>query len=189
MKSTSISLRALVIRTVITHTVTYSLMGWLALSLFDYAAWFSQSGLGATMRPMTHPMVMAGPLVQPLRGALFGGVFYMLRDMFFTRECGWLRMWLVLLVLGIINVFGPAPGSIEGFVYTRLSIADHLRGLPEVIVQSLLLALGVFYWTTRGAKRWAWTMGIAFAITTRATNPRALAGIPAVHVAHDAVRR
>jgi len=165
MNIAPISLRALVIRSAITHTVTYSIMGWLAMSLFDYAAWFSQSGLGATMRPVTHPMVMAGPLVQPLRGALFGCVFYWLRDVFFARERGWVSMWLVLLVLGIVNVFGPAPGSIEGLVYTRLSIADHLRGLPEVVLQSLLLSLGVFYWATRGGKRWAWTMGIVFAIT------------------------
>jgi hypothetical protein len=32
------------------------------------------------MRPMTDPLVIAGPLFQPLRGLVFALVFYPLRD-------------------------------------------------------------------------------------------------------------
>jgi hypothetical protein len=39
----------------------------------------------------------------------------------------------------------------------------HLRGLPEVLLQSLALSLGLFYWINYPGKRWLnWLMGILF---------------------------
>ncbi len=141
-------------RAVVVHTLTYLLVGALAFALFDYPALFAEPGLRELFRQTDDPMVMAGPLFQPLRGALFGLVFYLLRESFFTHERGWVTMWIMLVVVGILSTFGPALGSIEGLIYTRVPARFQLGwGMLEVLSQSLLLSVGVWYWVRHAEQR------------------------------------
>ena len=66
------------------------------------------------MRPITDPIVIAGPLLQPIRGLLFGAMLFMLRETFFATRGGWLRLWLVLVVFGILGRQGPRRGLWRG---------------------------------------------------------------------------
>lgn len=145
---------SLTLRTIVVHTITYSLVGALAFVLLRYEHLFAQPPLSAYMRRTDDPWVMAGPLFQPIRGALFGSVFYLLRDSLFGRRNGWLTMWWLLVALGVLSTFGPSPGSLEGMVFTRVPWRTHLAGLPEVIVQALLLAGALSFWVRRPEKRW-----------------------------------
>jgi hypothetical protein len=70
------------------------------------------------MRQMNDPLVMAGPLFQPLRGLVFATVFYPLRERLFCRRDGWLVMSWILIGVGILSTFSAATGSIEGMIYT-----------------------------------------------------------------------
>jgi hypothetical protein len=165
MSQTRPTLVETVVKTIAVHTVTYFIMGLLASTILNYAGFFADSSLNLLMRQTNNPWVMAGPLFQPIRGILFGIVFYLLREPFFGKKTGWLVMWFVLVVVGIIGTFGPSPGSIEGVLYTVLPLWVHLRGLPEVLLQSLLLSVILFYWVNHPEKKWLnWVMGIAFAI-------------------------
>lgn len=153
------------VKTIVSHTVTYFIMGLLALTILDYARFFVESSLNLMMRQTDDPWVMAGPLFQPIRGILFGIVFYLLREPFFGKKDGWLLMWIVLVVVGIIGTFGPTLGSLEGMVYTVFPLWVHLRGLPEALLQSLFLSLILFYWVNHPQGRWlSWAMGIVFFI-------------------------
>ena len=157
------SIIEVIIKTIVTHTVTYFIMGLLALLIFDYGSLFAETGLNLLMRQTSETLVMAGPLFQPIRGILFGIVFFLLRDILFKRKNGWLVMWIVLVVVGIISPFGPAPGSIEGMIYTIIPIGIQLTGLPEVLLQALILSVLLFYWVNHPEKKWlSWVMGIAF---------------------------
>ena len=158
------TLRGLVLRTAVVHTLTYFAVGFLAFTVFDYSQSFADPGLRDYMRQTSDPLVMAGVLFQPIRGALFGIVFYLLRDVLFRRG-GWWVTWVTLVIIGIISPFGPAPGSIEGVIYTKLSIAAVWGGLIEVVVQSLLLSTLLFYWVTRPRKRWLdWLLIVLFIV-------------------------
>ena len=64
------------IKTVIVHTVTYFIVGFLSSTVFDYGTAYAETALNLLMRPVSHPLVMAGVLFQPLRGLLFGVAFY-----------------------------------------------------------------------------------------------------------------
>jgi hypothetical protein len=156
--------RSIILKTAVTHTVTYFLTGVTAYVLFDYPTLIAGSELGLSMRPLTDPMVMAGPVFQPLRGLLFGCVFYLLREPFFGRRNGWLVMWAVLVSIGILGTFGAPPGSLEGVIYTVLPLSLHLRLLPEVLVQSFLLSWLLFVWVNRPRNWLTWVMGAAFLI-------------------------
>jgi hypothetical protein len=148
------TLTEVVVKTMVTHTVTYSVMGILALTLLDYARFFAESGLGLMMRRTSDPWVMAAPLYQPIRGILFGLVFYLLRASIFNRKNGWLVIWAVLVAFGIIGTFGPAPGSMEGMAFTVFPWWVHARSLPEGLLQSLSLAALLSYWVDHPQKKW-----------------------------------
>jgi hypothetical protein len=165
MSSARVSPWPIILKTVVVHTVTYFIMGILASSLFDYASLFAETGYSGFMRQLDDPLVMAGPLFQPIRGVLFGVVFYLLQDVLLWRSRGWLIAWVTLVFVGIFSTFGPAPGSIEGFIYTTFPATRQLGGLAEVLVQSLLLSTVVFYWVNHPEKRWlSWLLGSLFVI-------------------------
>lgn len=165
MNQTRPTLFETVVKTIVTHTVTYFIMGLLASTLLDYTRFYAETSLNLMMRQTNDPWVMVGPLFQPIRGILFGIVFYLLRETFFRKKNGWLIMWIVLVVVGIISTFGPTPGSLEGMLYTVFPLSVHLRSLPEVLLQALLLSLILFYWVNHPQNKWLnWVMGIAFFI-------------------------
>lgn len=162
---TRISLPGLTIRTVVVHTITYFVAGILAYTLGDYEKTFSQPPLSYLMRPTSDPLVMAGPLFQPIRGVIFALALYPLRRVLFGERRGWLILWWLLLALGVLSTFGPSPGSVEGLIYTIIPPLDQILGLWEVLLQSLLFSFILFYWVNHPEKRWlSWTLGIAFSV-------------------------
>jgi hypothetical protein len=172
------ALTSITLKTAIVHTVAYFLMGLIALSLFDYAGRFADPTVANFMRQTNDPLVASGPLFQIVRGLLFGIAFYPLREIVFARKNGWLVLWLVLVVVGILSPFGAAPSSIEGMIYTILPISFHLIGLPEVVLQALLLAFLSHYWINHPEKKWLnWVFGIAFTLVLLLSTLGVLAGL------------
>jgi hypothetical protein len=150
-------------KAVVCHTITYFIMGALAYRFLHYAEIFAQACSG--MRPVTDPLVLAGPLFQPLRGVLFALVFYPFRETLFGRKNGWLLMGWTLVALGIVGTFAAAPGSFEGLIYTTAPVAQQLRGLLEIVPQALLLSALLCYWVNNPDKKWlSWLLTIVFAL-------------------------
>ena len=155
----------LALATIVVHTITYFLAGFLAYTLGDYEATFAQPPLSYFMRPTTDRLVMAGPLFQPIRGLIFASALYPLRGVLFGERHGWLVLWWLLLALGVLSTFGPAAGSVEGLIYTTIPPRSQILGLWETVLQSLLFSVLLFYWVNHPEKRWlGWTLGIAFLI-------------------------
>jgi hypothetical protein len=145
------------------HTVTYFLMGILAFNFLHYAELIAQPCSG--MRPLTDPVVRSGVLFQPLRGVLFALVFYPFRETLFGRKHGWLLMGWLLVALGILGTFAAAPGSMEGFIYSSVPVAQQMRGWLEIVPQALLLSALLCYWVNNPAKRWlTWTLSVVFCL-------------------------
>lgn len=153
----------IVYKTTVIHTVTYFVIGLLSFLFFDYSLKYADPAVASTLRQTNHPLVTAGPLFQVLRGFLFGLVFYALKDWFFPKRRGWLVVWLVMVIVGIVSPFSAAPGSIEGVVYSTLPLWFHLMSLPELIVQSFFLVFLTHYWVNHYESKWlTWVMVIAF---------------------------
>ncbi len=141
-------------KSLVVHTITYFLSGLAAANLFHYEGLFAIPSMAGFMRPYNDVWVMVGPLFQPLRGILFALAFYPLRESLFNRKHGWLVLWGLLVILGILSTYGPTPGSIEGVLYTQVPLWAHLRGLPEVLLQSLAYSFLLYYWVNHPEKRW-----------------------------------
>jgi hypothetical protein len=163
MEDSRLNLIGLTIKTIVVHTITYFLVGIVAFNLFNYSEGFVAPEMACWMRPTDDSLVMAGVLFQPIRGVIFALAFFPLREILFGKKHGWLIAWWLLVALGILSTFGPAPGSIEGLIYTilPLSISTYL----EVILQSFLLAGLLYYWVNHPEKKWlSWVLGVVFGI-------------------------
>lgn len=153
----------LFVKTAVAHTITYFFVGALAATALHYREAFARPEMACWMRQLNDPWVMAGPLFQPLRGLVFALAFYPLREVLFGRKRGWLVMWWLLVALGILGTFGPAPASIEGMIYTTAPPLGQMVGWIEVVPQALLLSVILCYWVNRPEKKWLnWTLGVIF---------------------------
>ena len=160
-----LTLATLTVKAVVVHTVTYFIAGILAYTLGGYEKTFSEPPLSYLMRPTSDRLVMAGPLFQPIRGVIFAFALYPLRSVLFSEKRGWLTLWWLLFALGVLSTFGPAPGSVEGMIYTIIPPLAQVLGLWEVVIQSFLLSVVLYQWVNHPGKRWlSWTLGIAFCI-------------------------
>jgi hypothetical protein len=161
----NITFIGLSIKTIVVHTVTYFIMGLLALTLLEYRTAFEAPITREYMRSVDDAIVALGPALQFIRGILFAIAFYPLRTILFERKNGWLITWLVLVMLGILSTFAAAPGSVEGLLYTKMPAALQISGWAEIMTQALLLSIILYYWVNHPEKKWiAWVMGIIYVL-------------------------
>ncbi len=149
-----ISFGELALKTVISHTITYMFMGVIAYNLLDYQEAFSGPILGVLMKPIDSTAIMMGPVLQPIRGLVFALAFYPLRGVLFGRKYDWIITGWILTAIGVLGTFGPAPGSIEGMIYTRLPLFEQMLGWLEVVPQAFLLAWILCYWVRNPERKW-----------------------------------
>lgn len=122
------------------HVITYILCGVFFSVIFDYSALFTTGNISYYMKPVEGFSVAIGPLVQVGRGLLFGIALLLIKDSFIEKKYGWLKLWFITFILGIINTPAPSPLSIEGLVYTKLPLYFHLQIAPEILLQTLLFS-------------------------------------------------
>ncbi len=146
MNTPQLSFRSILYRTIISHTVTYFATGISAAILLGYTTRMIRPDVAPIIRKITDPILIASPLFQPFRATLLAIVFYLLRDVLFSNRKGWLIMWCVLVVIGILTPFSASWGGIEGLLFFNLPLWDHIVGLPEVFSQTLLLSIVLTYW-------------------------------------------
>lgn len=133
-------------RTILSHTVTYFVVGIVASIFLGYATRMIQPDVAPIIRNITDPILMASPLFQPVRATLLAIVFYLLRDVLFNHRKGWLTMWCMLVVTGILTPFSASWGGIEGMIFFNFPVWDHIVGWPEVFAQTLILSVILTYW-------------------------------------------
>ena len=136
------------------HIVTYFLAGIFAYYFLNYQDLFETPPFSDLMKPMDSWAVAAGPGLQLIRGLIFSIVLWAFRDVFLNTKYGWLKLWGLLLGLSILSTTAAAPGSVEGFIYTTIPVKKQIVGYLEVMPQTLLFALLVYYWYKKPKKAW-----------------------------------
>jgi len=133
-------------RAVLVQTVSYFLFGLIMSNVFDYGTLFQQEVIRDFMRPIDSPYIFFGPLIQPIRGLLFAIGLWPLRKTIFENKHGWLILWSIFVIFGILSTPAAAPSSVEGIIYTQLPIWYHLIGLPEIMLQTLTFSVVLYWW-------------------------------------------
>ena len=166
MQDNQVTLLGLTLKTIVAHTLTYFMIGLLAFTVFNYAEVLAEPEMRTWMRQTNDPIVALGPMLQPIRGILFALAFYPLREILFRKKNGWLITWWLLVSLGILSTFGPAPSSVEGMIYMTLPMSEQLSGgTLEILTQAFLFSALLYYWVNHPEKRWLnWVLGILFVL-------------------------
>lgn len=136
------------------HIITYFLAGVFASQLLNYQDLFETPPFSNFMKPMSSWPIAAGPGLQLIRGLIFSIALWAFREVFLNTKYGWLKLWGLLLGLSILSTTAAAPGSVEGFIYTTIPINKQIVGYLEVMPQTMLFSLIVYYWYKKPKKAW-----------------------------------
>lgn len=128
------------------HVLTYVLAGVIFIKLQNYSSVFKNLHDFTNYRSIDSPIVRASALIQFIRGSFFAILLYPFYNTIFNSKRGWLMLFGVLWGFTLIGSVSAVPGSIEGFIYTRTALSEHLIGIPEVTVQMLAFSLLFFVW-------------------------------------------
>jgi hypothetical protein len=154
MESGEVRIGRFMWRATAAHMIAYFIAGIFALLFMGYEEKFGSGIMAALMRPIDSPAVALGSAAQVLMGLVLSLILYPFRGVFLGARGGWAKL---LLLIGGLSIFAPqvpGPGSFEGVLYTRLSLSDHLWGLPETLVYSLLFSILLCGWFARPRKAW-----------------------------------
>jgi hypothetical protein len=123
------------------HILTYTLCGIIAMNVNNYLAWIAEQD---NWRQMDDIIFQLALVFQILRGVLYGIVLLMIKDTIVYSKYGIIKLFIIMIILGMFNTPAPGPNSIEGFIYLKppnepLSIA--LGGTLEIMIQNLLFCI------------------------------------------------
>ncbi|WP_207644674.1 hypothetical protein [Caloranaerobacter ferrireducens] len=119
------------------------------MNIMRYREHFNSSAVYSNFRSLDSPIVRAAALIQILRGAFLALVLFPFYKVIIDSKRGWLKLFGVLWGLTLIGAVAATPGSIEGLIYTKTPLIEHLLGLPEVTVQMLVFSWLFFTWERR----------------------------------------
>ncbi|MDR1740218.1 MAG: hypothetical protein LBR45_05620, partial [Bacteroidales bacterium] len=92
-------------------------------------------------------VALGGGALQIIRGIIMALVLLPFRKVFTEENYGFLKLGLLILGLSVLSTFSAATGSVDGFIYTKLSFTEHISGYFEAILWiSLFIGiLWIFY--------------------------------------------
>ena len=133
-------------RVIVAHVITYTVVTIITMPLtFSYADSIVEL-MG--FRPLDEISIGAVLIGQIIRGFMLGIVIWWIKDSIIGEKLAWLKLWAILVILGIINTYGPAHGSIQGLIYLApipdIPVSMSL-GILEVMAQPLLFSIVVTF--------------------------------------------
>ena len=134
-------------RIIVAHIIAYFFAGVIAMNLFSYKELFVSETFSLFMRPTTEPIVALGVCLQLIRGIIMALVLLPIHRVFTEGKYGFLKLGFLILGLSVLSTFAAAFGSIDGFIYTKLSFMEHIIGYPEAFLWIFLFMsiLWIFY--------------------------------------------
>ena len=135
------------------HLLTYLVCGVIFMNLMGYQKEFLNNENFARFRSLDSPIVQASVLFQFLRGVMFAIILYPFREKITKSKFGWLMLFGVLWGMTCLGAVNATSGSIEGLIYTDVSLKAHLIGMPEVITQAAGFSVLFWLWERRATKK------------------------------------
>ena len=106
------------------------------------------------MRPLDSKWIAAGPALQVIRGLIFALALYPFRSVFLADRRGWLKLWGLLARPGDFLHGRRRAGFGGGHDLHEDPHQLQLRGLPEILLQTLAFSVLLVAWhrhrTARG---------------------------------------
>ena len=136
-----------VLKVTVAHIVTYIICGIFFSSVMNYRDLWQSGVFGSNMRDYDSVFIYLGPAFQFIRGFLFGGILLLIPNELYRQKHSWVKLWIIIAGIGIINTPGPSIGSIEGMIYTTVPLNAY-TGTLEIFTQTLWFS----WWVCRQKK-------------------------------------
>lgn len=162
-------------RIIAAHMIAYFIAATIA-QIYYKPIWDSGT-LPLIMKPMDSPLVALGPALQSINAFFMAIILFPIQSLIIGRKSGWLTLFLLVAGFSIFAPQAPAPGSFEGFIYTKVTLFEHLIGLPECFLYSLLFSMGFYLWYKKPKKTWNIVSIIAISLIALITTLGFLAAI------------
>jgi hypothetical protein len=111
------------------------------MNLFSYWDWIREQN---NWRDMEDIIIRLSLVFQIIRGILYGIVLLLLKDTIIYSKYGILKLFVIMIIIGIFNTPAPSPGSIEGFIYLvpdKELLRIQIGGMLEILIQNLLFCI------------------------------------------------
>lgn len=135
------------------HTIAYFIAGLFAVRFMNYSVEFGSDIMANIMLPVDHWQVAIGLGLQPVRGVIIALVLLPFRSIILADK-GWIKLAFLILGLSYLSTIGPAIGSFDGYIFTKIPLRYHLLGIPETLIYIFIFTCFISVWyknPSRGA--------------------------------------
>lgn len=146
-------LKGYLFRFALVHTLIYIITGLIFQNYLNFDPQFTSSVLYNNFREVDSFIIRFAPVFQLGRGIIIGLVIYPVYGSIVKSKYSWLKLFALLWGLTLIGAVAATPGSIEGFIYTKIPIIEHLVSLPEVTLQIFMFSIIFVNWDKRSIKK------------------------------------
>ena len=141
------------LKVVFTHVITYCVCGMISYRINNYKEWIEKNQ-GVNWRDKNSLIFQLSPVFQILRGILFGIVLLLIKDVIIDTNLGFLKLFVILTILGLFNVYSPAPASIEEFIYVKPPPPDELPPVRQQVGAILEIIIQIFIFSIIVCTNW-----------------------------------
>jgi hypothetical protein len=146
-------LKGYLFRFAVVHTLIYIITGLIFQNYLNYDPQFTSSVLYNNFREIDSFIIRFAPIFQLMRGIFIGLIIYPVYGGIVKSQYSWLKLFALLWGLTLIGAVAATPGSIEGFIYTKIPVIEHLVGLPEVTLQAFLFSIIFIKWDKKNINK------------------------------------
>lgn len=137
------------IRFTLVYVITYIFVGVVFSNFENYAGLFIKINEIANYRPQSSLIVKMAPLLQIFKAVIFSFILYPFYEKIIKRDFAWLKLFFIIWGFTLFGSAAPIPGSIEGFIYTDLTLLEHLVKIPEASIQIFVFCWFFVKWENR----------------------------------------
>lgn len=131
-------------RFLIVHIVLYSLIS--LIFFFSKDIVFPAGGEALEFFKPFRSLSLASILIEVIRGSIIALLLYPFYDIIVKKDDGKMVLFGILWGLVLLGSVDTIPGSFEGFVYTRTTLAEHLFVIILVAIQVFLFTWIFLNW-------------------------------------------
>ncbi|MTI71830.1 MAG: hypothetical protein FH751_16395 [Firmicutes bacterium] len=142
-----------IVRFTLTFVMIFIITEMIFTNLLSYLESFTNLGSLKYIHSFKSPILNVSPFMKIVYSIIIALILYPFYKDIIKSKRGYLKLFIILWGLALIGSVECIPGSIEGFIYTKISLLEHFLVALEVTVQMMIFTLIFFKWERNVYKR------------------------------------
>lgn len=136
------------IRFILVYVITYIFIAVIFKNFENYTFFIILSDF-SNFRSADSTIVKMAPLIQIFRSAFFAFILYPFYNDIIKTSYAWQKLFLIIWGFSVIGSYAPVPAAVEGVIYTKLSLEQHLIALIKPTVHIFVFCWFFVKWENR----------------------------------------